>query len=114
MLARAGDLIITGGDNVYPAEVERVLEDCPGIAAAGVFGLPDETWGQVVCAALVADDAAPAAEAIADFLAPRLARHKQPRRLCFVPALPQTAGGKLDRAALPALTAVLRPLPPGG
>jgi O-succinylbenzoic acid--CoA ligase len=112
--ARAGDLIVSGGENVYPAEVERVLEDCPGIAAAGVFGLPDETWGQVVCAALVADGAAPASVAIADFLAPRLARHKQPRRLCFVPALPQTAGGKLDRAALPALVAMLRPLGAAG
>jgi O-succinylbenzoic acid--CoA ligase len=113
VLARQDDLIISGGENVYPAEVERVLEDCPGIAAAGVFGVPDETWGQVVCAALVADGAAPAPEAIATFLAPRLARHRQPRRLCFVPALPQTAGGKLDRAALPALAATLRPLPPG-
>jgi O-succinylbenzoic acid--CoA ligase len=112
VLARVGDLIITGGENVYPAEVERVIEDCPGIAAAGVFGLPDETWGQVVCAALVADGAAPAAEAVAAFLAPRLARHKQPRRLCFVPALPQTAGGKLDRGALPELAPALRPLPP--
>ncbi len=110
VLARQGDLIVSGGENVYPAEVERVLEDCPGIAAAGVFGLPDETWGQVVCAALVADGAAPAAEAIAAFLAPRLARHKQPRRLCFVPALPQTAGGKLDRGALPALASGLGPL----
>jgi acyl-CoA synthetase (AMP-forming)/AMP-acid ligase II len=77
-----------------------------------VFGRPDETWGQIVCAALVADGAAPAAEAIAAFLAPRLARHKQPRRLCFVPALPQTAGGKLDRGALPELAPALRPLPP--
>ncbi len=111
--ARQGDLIVTGGENVYPAEVERVLEDGPGIAAAGVFGLPDETWGQVVCAALVADGTAPTPEAIADFLAPRLARHKQPRRLCFVRALPQTVGGKLDRAALPALAPALLPLAPG-
>jgi O-succinylbenzoic acid--CoA ligase len=113
VLARQGDLIISGGENVYPAEVERVLEDCPGIAAAGVFGLPDETWGQVVCVALVTEGAAPAAEAIAAFLAPRLARHKQPRRLCFVPALPQTAGGKLDRGALPVLASALRPLASG-
>ncbi|MCU0940053.1 MAG: AMP-binding protein [Burkholderiaceae bacterium] len=112
VLARQGDLIVSGGENVYPAEVERVLEDCPGIATAGVFGLPDETWGQVVCAALVTDGNVPSPETIAAFLAPRLARHKQPRRLCFVPSLPQTAGGKLDRGALPALAAVLRPLPP--
>lgn len=113
VLARQDDLIVSGGENVYPAEVERVLEDCPGIAAAGVFGVPEETWGQVVCAALVADGVAPAPQAITAFLAPLLARHKQPRRLYFVSALPQTAGGKLDRAALPALAATLRPLPPG-
>jgi len=108
--ARLGDLIVSGGENVYPAEVERVLEDCPGIAAAGVFGLPDETWGQVVCAALVADGEAPTMAALTRFMASRVARHKQPRRVCFVPSLPHTAGGKLDRAALPALAAKMQPL----
>ena len=50
--ARRVDLIVTGGENVYPAEVERVLEEFPGVTAAGVFGVPDETWGQTVAAAL--------------------------------------------------------------
>jgi O-succinylbenzoic acid--CoA ligase len=108
--ARQGDLIVTGGENVYPAEVERVLESCPGIAAAAVFGLPDETWGQTVAAALVADGVPPSAAALTEFMAARLARHKQPRHLCFVPALPQTAGGKLDRAALAAMVPALGPL----
>jgi non-ribosomal peptide synthetase component E (peptide arylation enzyme) len=66
-----------------------------------------------VAAALVADGAAPSAAELAVFMATRLARHKQPRRLCIVPTLPQTAGGKLDRAALPAMASLLRPLPPG-
>jgi O-succinylbenzoic acid--CoA ligase len=111
--ARQGDLIVSSGENVYPAEVERVLEGCPGIAAAAVFGLPDETWGQIVAAALVADGEAPSAAALAEFMATRLARHKQPRRIVYVAALPLTAGGKLDRATLPALAATLRPLAPG-
>jgi o-succinylbenzoate---CoA ligase len=108
--ARRTDLIVSGGDNVYPAEVEAVLEDCPGVAAAAVFGLPDETWGQIVAAALVADGTAPASAALSDFMATRLARHKRPRRICFVPALPHGAGGKLDRAALQALGPALQPL----
>jgi o-succinylbenzoate---CoA ligase len=111
--ARQGDLIVTGGENVYPAEVERELEDCPGIAAAAVFGTADETWGEIVCAALVADGEAPTAAALAQFMATRLARHKQPRRICFVPALPHTAGGKLDRAALQALAPLLTAATPG-
>jgi O-succinylbenzoic acid--CoA ligase len=108
--ARAGDLIVTGGDNVYPAEVERVLATCPGIAEAAVFGLADDTWGEVVCAALVADGAASSDEYIAAFIEANLARHKRPRRFCFVPALPHTGGSKLDRQALSALAAALRPV----
>jgi len=107
--ARRMDLIVTGGENVYPAEVERVLEAFPGIAAAGVFGVPDETWGQTVAAALVTD-AAPQFAALADFVRTRLAPHKRPRALCFVRQLPRTAAGKLDRLALPALAVGLQPL----
>jgi O-succinylbenzoic acid--CoA ligase len=108
---RTGDVIISGGENVDPAEVERVLEQFPGIAAAGVFGVPDETWGQIVAAALVAP-AGPIDDArLAAFLRTRLAPHKWPRRVCVLPALPQTAAGKLDRAALAGLRSCLRSLP---
>jgi O-succinylbenzoic acid--CoA ligase len=107
--ARRVDLIVTGGENVYPAEVERVLEDFPGVTAAGVFGVPDETWGQTVAAALVAQPA-PAPEALARYLRSRLAPHKRPREICFVGRLPQTVAGKLDRQALPALAPALQPL----
>ena len=107
--ARRVDLIVTGGENVYPAEVERVLEDFPGISAAGVFGVPDETWGQTVAAALVAQPA-PAHETLARYLSTRLAPHKRPREICFVRRLPQTVAGKLDRQALPALAPLLQPL----
>jgi O-succinylbenzoic acid--CoA ligase len=108
--ARTGDLIISGGENVYPAEVERVLEAFPGIAAAGVFGVPDETWGQVVAAALVTRGAPVDEQGLAAFLGERLSPHKLPRRICMVPALPHTGAGKLDRAALPTVATAFREL----
>jgi O-succinylbenzoic acid--CoA ligase len=108
--ARRADLIVTGGENVYPAEVERVLEACHGIRAAAVFGVPDETWGQVVAAAFVADGAPPTDDQVKAFLEHHLATHKRPRRIAFVERLPQTAAGKLDRAGLGSLAAQLRPL----
>ncbi|MBA4178000.1 MAG: o-succinylbenzoate--CoA ligase [Leptothrix sp. (in: Bacteria)] len=108
--ARRADLIVTGGENVYPAEVERVLEACPGIDAAAVFGLADATWGQTVAAALVAGPAPPSTAALWAHLQAHLAPHKRPRQVCFVPALPHNAAGKLDRLALPALAVGLQPL----
>lgn len=108
--ARRTDLIVTGGENVYPAEVERTLERCPGIVAAGVFGLADERWGQTVAAALVAQPRAPADEALVDFVAAHLAPHKRPRHVCYVARLPQTPAGKLDRRALTEFAGALRPL----
>ncbi len=108
--ARRADLIVTGGENVYPVEVEQELERCPGIAEAAVFGIPDETWGQTVAAVLVADGAArPDDAALARWIEARLASHKRPRHLRFVPTLPQTPAGKLDRAALAALSTGARP-----
>ena len=107
---RTGELIVTGGDNVYPIEVEQVLEAFPGIAAAGVFGVPDETWGEVVAAALVTDGKPIDERALAAFLGTRLSPHKLPRRICELPALPHTAAGKLDRAALPSAAVNLREL----
>jgi O-succinylbenzoic acid--CoA ligase len=108
--ARRADLIVTGGENVYPAEIERVLQMCPGIREAGVFGLPDPIWGQVVAAALVADPPPPADGDLLAYLHDRLAPYKRPRQVCFVPALRHTAAGKLDRTALPGFASLLRPL----
>jgi o-succinylbenzoate---CoA ligase len=110
--ARRTDLIVTGGENVYPAEVERVLEACPGIQAAAVFGVADETWGHTVAAALVAGPSPPSDATLLAHIGARLAPHKQPRRVCFVPGLPHSPAGKLDRQALPALVPTLRPLHP--
>jgi len=101
--ARRGDLIVTGGENVYPAEVERELERCPGVAAAAVFGIADDTWGQTVAAALVLDpERAPSDDELRAWARMRLAPHKRPRHICRVARLPQTPAGKLDRDALAA------------
>lgn len=107
---RRGDLIVTGGENAYPAEIERVLEAFPGISAAGVFGVPDEVWGHTVAAALVVHESPPSDAALLDYITRRLAPHKQPRSICYVRGLPHTPGGKLDRAALPSFRPALRPL----
>lgn len=105
--ARRADLIVSGGENIYPAEVEAALESCPGIRTAAVFGIEDPVWGQVVAALLVAEPGAAGSveQTLREHLACRLAPHKRPRRIAFVHALPLTPAGKLDRAALPRLPA---------
>jgi acyl-CoA synthetase (AMP-forming)/AMP-acid ligase II len=96
---RRDDLIITGGVNVYPLEIERVLNACPGVRESAVFAVADERWGQRVCAAVVgtatADDLVEHARA-------HLAPAKRPKRYHLVPELPLSASGKLSRRAIPA------------
>ena len=108
--ARRTDLIVTGGENVYPAEVERVLEALPGIAAAGVFGIASEAWGQEVAAVLVAAGTPPSDTDLLDHVAARLAPHKRLRHVCYAAVLPHTPGAKLDRGALGKFAPGLRAL----
>ncbi len=100
--ARRTDLIVTGGENVYPVEVEQCLESHPSVAAALVFGLPDPVWGQRVAAAVVARgevaDEAEWAAALASHVAARLAGYKRPRLLARVDAIAALPSGKPDRA----------------
>jgi O-succinylbenzoic acid--CoA ligase len=98
--ARQADLVISGGENVYPAEVERVLEACPGVTAAAVFGVPDATWGQTVAAALVVEPASFDEKTLRRHIDVHLSAARRPRALHFVDRLPLTPAGKLDRAAL--------------
>jgi acyl-CoA synthetase (AMP-forming)/AMP-acid ligase II len=95
---RREDLVISGGVNVYPAEVEAVLAACPGVVEAAVFGLPDPQWGQRVCAAVVgdADEAA-----LRDWARAHLAPAKRPKQYVRVDDLPRTSTGKVRRVALP-------------
>lgn len=104
VIGRVAELIVSGGENVAAPEVEAALEAHPAVVEAGVVGLPDPQWGEVVAAAVVLRGACPEAELEAH-LAPRLAGFKRPRRWCFVAALPRTHTGKLRRGALRALFA---------
>jgi O-succinylbenzoic acid--CoA ligase len=103
VVSRRQDLIISGGENVYPAEVESVLLAHPAVEEAAVVGLADARWGQVPAAAvkLRAGMAASEAELI-DFSRARLAGYKIPQQVRFVAALPRNAAGKLLRDAVQA------------
>ena len=103
VLDRRDDLIVTGGENVYPAEIEAVLAAHPAIAEAVVIGEPDARWGKrVVAVVRLREDAPPlAAEAMIAFCRDRLAGYKVPREIRVVgEALPRTASGKLQRSRL--------------
>lgn len=101
VLDRRDDLIITGGENVYPAEVEAALLAHPAVAEAGVVGVPDERWGHAVAAAVVLKPGARAgASDIAAFCRDRLAGYKVPSIIRFVDSLPRTAAGKVQRHLL--------------
>jgi long-chain acyl-CoA synthetase len=102
LTGRRHDLIISGGVNVYPAEVENVLAAVDGIAEVAVFGLPDEQWGQRVCAAYVADGRrrGTAEGALRAAASERLAPYKRPKSYFATTDLPHTATGKLIRRAV--------------
>ncbi|HST87167.1 MAG TPA: 2-succinylbenzoate-CoA ligase, partial [Ktedonobacterales bacterium] len=97
--------IISGGENVYPAEIEAALLAHPAVAEAGVCSIADPTWGQLPVAFvhLRPPAAAVTPAALLAFLHPRLARYKLPRAVHLVGPLPRTAAGKLLRRDLPAL-----------
>lgn len=98
---RSDDVIVSGGENVDPLEVEAALTSLPGVEAACVFATPSARFGQVVTAVLVAADPALGDFAhLAELLTGQLARHKFPRRVRLVEGLPLTASGKVDRRAV--------------
>ena len=102
VLGRLDDLIVSGGENVWPGDVEAALRSHPAVADCAVFGRPDPSWGQRVVAAVVPRDlgAAPTLEALRDHVGALLGRHQAPRELLVVETLPRTALGKLRRAGL--------------
>ena len=99
IVGRAKDMLISGGENVYPAEVEAVLMAHPQVAEAALLGVPDPRWGEVGRAIVVARGPLDPADLLA-FAGARLARYKLPKSVVLVDALPRTAAGKLDRRAL--------------
>jgi O-succinylbenzoic acid--CoA ligase len=101
VVGRTDDLIVTGGENVAPAEVADALRDHPDVADAAVVGVPDDEWGERVAALVVPREGAdPAASALDEHCRARLAGYKAPRTIRFADAIPRTASGTVDRAAV--------------
>ena len=101
---RKKDLIITGGFNVYPAEIERVVASHPVVAMVAVGSVPDETPGELACAYVVLRPGATSTqEQIIEHSRPHLAAYKRPRSIRFVPDLPKTPTGKVMRRQLKTL-----------
>ena len=102
ILGRSKEMFISGGENVYPAEVESALLSYPGVTAAAVVGVPHETWGEVGRAFVVVQPGYDEAQ-LREHLSGRLARYKLPRSIVVVDALPLTAIGKIDKKLLASL-----------
>jgi fatty-acyl-CoA synthase len=102
LVGRERDMYISGGENVYPAEVERALGEHPGVREVAVIGVPDPRWGEAGRAFVVTEPgAAFDPEAIAAFAAERLARFKLPREYVAIAALPRNETGKVQKQRLP-------------
>jgi acyl-CoA synthetase (AMP-forming)/AMP-acid ligase II len=100
VLDRRPDLIVSGGMNVYPSEVERVILGLPGVAEVAVVGAPHERWGQTPVAYVVPGDPAVTAESVLAYCARTMAGYKKPSRVHLVPELPKNASGKIKRNLL--------------
>jgi fatty-acyl-CoA synthase len=101
IVGRSKDMIISGGENVYPAEIENLLADCPMVLESAVVGEPDARWGEVVVAVVVRKPGADLdAAQVLQLFDGRLARFKHPKRVVFCDALPKTALGKVRKAGL--------------
>ena len=101
IVGREKDLIISGGYNIYPKEIELVLDEQPGVLESAVIGVPHPDFGESAVALLVADEGArPDHEAIAAEIEKRLARFKHPRKLITIDTLPRNAMGKVQKAVL--------------
>jgi fatty-acyl-CoA synthase len=101
IVGRSKDVIISGGENIYPAELENVMADCPAIAESAVVGVADAKWGEAACAVVVRRPGAAIDEtAVLALFKDRLARYKHPRRVVFADALPKNALGKIQKHEL--------------
>jgi len=100
ILGRSKELILSGGFNVYPAEVEDVLAGCPGVVEVAVTGTPSDEWGEVVTAWVVADGTSPTERDVVAHAERSLAPYKRPRLVRFVDELPRNALGKVVRSEL--------------
>ncbi len=102
LVDRKGDMLISGGVNVYPREIEDTLVEHPDVVDCAVLGLPDERWGEIVCAVVEPrTDSGLDADAITAWCRERLADYKAPRRIEFVDRLPRDPNGKVAKHCLP-------------
>ncbi|MEV0971839.1 class I adenylate-forming enzyme family protein [Microtetraspora glauca] len=97
---RSDHMIVTGGENVHPAEVENVIDQMPEILECAVYGVPDDVWGRLVCAAVVPRDDGLTEQAVIEHCRRFLPGYKVPKRIRILPELPRTATGKIVRATL--------------
>jgi len=101
LVDRSKDMLVSGGENVYPAEIENALYQHAAVVECAVFGIPDERWGEVPAAHVVlASGAAVSGEELIEFCASKIARFKRPRVLKFVDELPKTPVGKIHKNEL--------------
>lgn len=108
LTGRKKDVIISGGENIYPKEIEDVLHEHPAVREAAVVGLPDERWGQSVAAAVISRAPDLTAEELVEFCRGRMARYKVPKRIVFFQDFPRAMGGQgkiLKREIVNILTA---------
>ena len=100
-MGRGKDLIISGGYNIYPKEIELLLDDQPGVLESAVVGVPHADFGETVVGILVADGSAtPDLDAIQTSVKDKLARFKHPRKLVVVDAIPRNTMGKVQKNVL--------------
>lgn len=97
---RSKDMIISGGVNIYPAEIEKEMLEHPGVGEVCVIGVPDQKWGEVPVAFVVKTATGAAEAALLEFLRPRISKIKLPRQLIFIDALPRNAYGKVLKLEL--------------
>jgi acyl-CoA synthetase (AMP-forming)/AMP-acid ligase II len=113
LAGRKNDMIIRGGENVYPIEIETVLADYPGVGEVAVIGVPDDEWGESVCAVLVLASGyeEPDTEELRSHCRRRLAAYKVPTRFEFRAGLPVNVSGKVLKSELRQTIASLLPVP---
>ena len=102
IVGRKKDMYISGGENVYPAEIEQVAQAYQGVRYCAVVGLPDEKWGEAGHLVLVLEEQTKNfdIDGILDFLKKRLARYKIPKQVHILPEMPMTAAGKILKQEL--------------
>jgi fatty-acyl-CoA synthase len=99
-------MIISGGENIYPAEVESAIASRHGVKEVGVVGVADDKWGEVPIAFAVKTDQGVSAKDILDYLSHRLAKYKTPQAVRFIDALPRNPSGKILKRDLRELASV--------